>query len=131
MNFFDRIMQGGEPLQALQALCPRCTHLAVQGEIKLYCASGHPRLPHPTPQPCQGDWYALVASAEFFFRGAQNEALPEQLRELKRYYDEKGRGQDFYIVSQPHWLDAKFPNEAKKVRRPAAALISTDKAWIT
>uniref|UniRef100_A0A1D2A6H1 Ycf54-like protein n=2 Tax=Auxenochlorella protothecoides TaxID=3075 RepID=A0A1D2A6H1_AUXPR len=86
----------------------------------------------PTPEKIvEGDWYALVASAEFFFRGAQNEALPEQLRELKRYYDEKGRGQDFYIVSQPHWLDAKFPNEAKKVRRPAAALISTDKAWIT
>lgn len=73
----------------------------------------------------------MVASAEFFFRGAQNEAIPEQLRELKRYYDEKGRAQDFYIVSQPHWLDDKFSKEAKKVRHPAAALISTDKTWIT
>ena len=37
---------------------------------------------------------------------------------------------DFYIVSQPAWLEAKFPEEAKRVNKPAVALISTDPTWI-
>lgn len=79
--------------------------------------------------PLQPEWYALVARAEFFFNDVQNEALAEQLRELKRYYEENGRQLDFFFVSEPAWL-ANFP-EAKAVKRPAVALVSTDKQWIT
>jgi len=77
----------------------------------------------------QPEWYALVARAEFFFADVQNEALAEQLRELKRYYEESNREMDFFFVSEPAWLD-KFP-EAKSVKRPSVALISTDRQWIT
>lgn len=77
----------------------------------------------------QPEWFACVARAEFFFNDVQNEALAEQLRELKRYYEECGREQDFFFVCEPEWLN-QFP-EAKSVKRPAVALISTDKQWIT
>ena len=63
------------------------------------------------------------------FNGAQNEALAEQLRELRRYYGEVDREVDFFFVSEPAWLD-KFP-ETKKVQRPCVALVSTDKKWMT
>lgn len=72
---------------------------------------------------------ALVANAEFYFNDPQNEALAEQVRELKRYYEEIGRDIDFFFVSEPAWLD-KFP-ESKKVGRPCVALVSTDKTWMT
>jgi hypothetical protein len=35
------------------------------------------------------------------------------------------------MIPNPAWLDAKFPNEAKLVKRPCLALVSTDKLWIT
>jgi hypothetical protein len=79
------------------------------------------------PQP---EWFALVANAEFYFNDVQNEALAEQLRELKRYYEEIGRELDFFFVSEPEWLQ-KFPDDAKRVKRPCVALVSTDKTWIT
>lgn len=78
----------------------------------------------------QVEWYALVASAEFMLHDVQNEAFPEQLRERKRLYGELERPLDFFLVCEPAWLDSKFPEEAKKVRRPSVALISTDKMWI-
>ena len=77
----------------------------------------------------QPEWYACVARAEFFFNDVQNEALAEQLRELKRYYEENDREQDFFFVCEPEWLN-RFP-EAKSVKKPADALVSTDKTWIT
>jgi hypothetical protein len=77
----------------------------------------------------QPEWFALVARADFFFNDVQNEALAEQLRELKRYYEEIDRTLDFFFVSEPEWL-SNFP-EAKAVKRPSVALISTDKTWIT
>ena len=61
----------------------------------------------------------------------QNEAFPEQLRERRRLFGDKGRDLDFFLVCEPEWLDAKFPSEAKKVKRPAVALVSTDATWIT
>lgn len=38
---------------------------------------------------------------------------------------------DFFIVHEPEWLDEKFSSLAKQVRRPCAALVSTDQMWIT
>ena len=72
-----------------------------------------------------------MASAEFFFNDVQNEAMAEQLREKVRFYGEQGKEVDFYFACEPAWLDAKFPDVAKRVRRPAVALISPDKSWIT
>lgn len=77
----------------------------------------------------QPEWYACVARADFFFNDVQNEALAEQLRELKRYYDENDREQDFFFVCEPEWLN-RFP-ESKNVQKPAVALVSTDKTWMT
>ncbi len=94
--------------------------------------SSLPSAPHPVPPsplPGQPEWTACVANAEWFFNGAQNEAVAEQLRELARYYEEIGRPRDFFFVCDPAWLD-KFP-EGKQVRRPAIALVSTDKTWMT
>lgn len=89
-----------------------------------------PELP-PIVSPTEGtpEWYACCASAEFFFNDVQNEALAEQLRELARYYEEQNREIDFFFVCEPAWLE-KFP-EGKKVGKPAVALVSTDKTWIT
>lgn len=60
----------------------------------------------------------------------QNEAFPEQLRERLRLFGEKSRPRDFFLVSQPTWLDAKAGAAAPRVRRPAVALVSTDEVWI-
>jgi Protein of unknown function (DUF2488) len=60
----------------------------------------------------------------------QNEAFPEQLRERLRLFGEKTRPRDFFLVSQPNWLDAKAGANASRVRRPAVALVSTDEVWI-
>lgn len=38
---------------------------------------------------------------------------------------------DFFIISEPAWLDEKYSSLAKQVRRPCAALVSTDQMWIT
>jgi hypothetical protein len=82
--------------------------------------------------PCDPQtWYALVANAEFFCNDVQNEPLAEQLRERVRYFKEQGRPIDFYMVPNPTWLDAKFPQQGKQVARPCVALVSTDKQWIT
>lgn len=79
----------------------------------------------------QATWYALVANAEFMLHDVQNEALAEQLRERKRLFGEQDRKLDFFLVSEPTWLEARYPEEAKRVRRPCVALVSTDKIWIT
>lgn len=79
----------------------------------------------------QAHWYSLVANAEFMLHDVQNEAFAEQLRERKRLYGEKDMKQDFFLVSEPTWLEKQFPEDVKKVKRPCVALVSTDKIWIT
>jgi hypothetical protein len=61
----------------------------------------------------------------------QNESIAEQLRERVRYFKEQGREMDFYMVPNPVWLDAKYPEKGKQVKRPCVALVSTDTTWIT
>ena len=99
------------------------------------CSAGsHPapdRLPPaPTPHHLQ-EWHALIANADFFCNEVHNEAIAEQLRERARYYNEQGRETDFFLVPNPKWLDAKYPDKAKQVRRPCMALVSSDTVWIT
>ena len=107
-----------------KALLPRLT-----SSISLPCYTTGPSYSRILPFFTQPKWFALVARAEFYFNDVQNEALAEQLRELKRYYEEIDRPIDFFFVCEPAWLD-KFP-QAKAVKRPAVALISTDQTWIT
>ncbi|KAG2427874.1 hypothetical protein HXX76_012194 [Chlamydomonas incerta] len=77
------------------------------------------------------EYYALVCNAEFFFMDPQNESVAEQLREKVRFFKEQNMERDFFIVPNPKWLDAKFPELAKQVKRPCVALVSTDLMWIT
>lgn len=76
------------------------------------------------------EWYALVANAEFFCNDPQNESIAEQLRERVRFHQEHNLDTDFYLVPNPKWLDAKFPEKAKQVKRPCMALVTTDKQWM-
>ena len=71
-----------------------------------------------------------MANAEFMLHNVQNEAFAEQLRERRRLFAEKEQPLDFWLVSEPAWLDELFPEQAKKVRRPCVALVSTDKIWM-
>ncbi|GMH39610.1 hypothetical protein BSKO_07508 [Bryopsis sp. KO-2023] len=77
------------------------------------------------------EWYAVVANAEFMLNDVQNEPLAEQLRERTRFFKEKSRDIDFYLVPNPVWLDEKYPDKGKLVKRPCVALVSTDKVWMT
>ncbi len=77
------------------------------------------------------EYCALVCNAEWFFMDPQNESVAEQLRERVRFFKEQNREIDFFIVPEPAWLDKKYPELAKQVRRPCVALVSTDKQWIT
>ena len=61
----------------------------------------------------------------------QNEAFAEQLRERRRLFQEQDKPLDFFLVSEPAWLDERFPEQGKKVGRPCVALVSTDQIWIT
>ena len=79
----------------------------------------------------QVEWFTVVASAAFMLHDVQNEAFAEQLRERRRLLLERDSQVNFFIVSEPAWLDEKFPQQAKQVRRPSVALVSTDKQWIT
>jgi len=90
--------------------------------------------PHPLFLLCssfqsQVQWYAVVANADFMLHDVQNEAFPEQLRERVRLFKENGRPLDFFLVCEPAWLEKAAGKE--KVKRPAVALVSTDKVWIT
>ncbi len=58
-------------------------------------------------------------------------SVAEQLRERVRFFKEQGRDTDFYLVPDPVWLDKRFPELGKQVKRPCVALVSTDKMWIT
>ena len=78
----------------------------------------------------QGTWHAVIANADFMLHDVQNESFAEQLRERRRLFSEKEKPLDFWIVSQPAWLDKSFPDEGKKVKRPSVALVSTDEIWI-
>ena len=58
------------------------------------------------------------------------EHFQEQLKERLRWLQEKGEPQNFWLVYEPAFLN-KLPDVAKRVQRPAVALVSTDGIWIT
>ena len=74
-------------------------------------------------------YYYVLASQKFLL---EEEPLEEVLRERKRYYHEKKKEIDFWLVTQPTFLEA--PELAKikeKCPQPAAAIISTNPKFIT
>lgn len=73
-------------------------------------------------------YYYLIANAKFLLD--DEEHFQEQMKEKLRMYGERNKEQDFWMVLEPEFLD-KHPEVAKRVGRPAAALVSTDKIWIT
>jgi hypothetical protein len=60
----------------------------------------------------------------------QNETFAEQLREKTRYYREKEKPLDFFLVCDPEWLDKQHPEAAKKVQRPCIALVGAEESWL-
>ncbi|KAG8063500.1 hypothetical protein GUJ93_ZPchr0003g17068 [Zizania palustris] len=73
-------------------------------------------------------YYFLVANAKFMLD--DEEHFQEQLAEKLRLYGERDKERDFWLVVEPKFLD-RFPNITKRLKRPAAALVSTDGNWIT
>ncbi len=60
----------------------------------------------------------------------EEEHFKELLYERLRLYGERSKEQDFWLVIEPKFLD-QFPNITKRLRRPAVALVSINRTWIT
>ncbi|CAL1381348.1 unnamed protein product [Linum trigynum] len=73
-------------------------------------------------------YYFVVANAKFMLD--EEEHFQEQLFERRRYYGEREKELDFWLVIEPAFLD-KFPDITKRLKRPAVALVSTNGPWIT
>ena len=74
--------------------------------------------------------YFFVAASEKFL--TVEEPLEEILRERKRNYKENNKEIDFWLLKNPTFLQtSKFGNLKAKIPSPPAAVISTDKKFIT
>ena len=73
-------------------------------------------------------YYYVLASQRFLLE----EPIEEVLKERTRYYHEKEKEIDFYLVEQPAFLEALEMTEIKaQCPQPAAAVISTNPEFIT
>ncbi|PIA59696.1 hypothetical protein AQUCO_00400532v1 [Aquilegia coerulea] len=82
----------------------------------------------PAEKEVAKKYYFIVANAKFMLD--EEEHFQEQLCERLRLFEERNMEQDFWLVIEPKFLD-KFPNITKRLRRPAVALVSTNRVWIT
>ncbi|MBD2166400.1 DUF2488 family protein [Calothrix membranacea FACHB-236] len=74
-------------------------------------------------------YYYVLASQKFLIH---EEPLDEVLKERTRHYHEQEKEIDFWLVKQPAFLEASEMAEIKaKCPQPSAAIISTDKPFIT
>jgi hypothetical protein len=73
-------------------------------------------------------YYYLIANAKFLLD--DEEHFQEQMKGKLRMFGERNKEQDFWMVLESEFLD-KHPEVVKRMGRPAAALVSTDKIWIT
>ncbi len=74
------------------------------------------------------NFYFVAASEKFL---TIEEPLEEILKERNRNYGENNKEKDFWLIKQPNFLnDPSLKEIAKKVPRPSAAVISTDKKFI-
>ena len=74
--------------------------------------------------------YYFVAASEKFL--TVEEPLEEILKERERNYKENGKEKDFWLLKNPSFLQtSQFSNLIAKIPSPPAAVISTDKKFIT
>ena len=74
-------------------------------------------------------YYFVAASKKFL---TVEEPLEEILKERKRNYGENNKPIDFWLLKQPLFLQSsQFQDLFKKIPRPQAAVVSTDKKFIT
>lgn len=74
-------------------------------------------------------YYYVLASQRFL---VEEEPLDEVLRERTRNYHEQEKEIDFWLVTQPAFLEAPEMSKIKqKCPQPAAAVISTNSQFIT
>ena len=74
--------------------------------------------------------YHFVAASEKFL--TVEEPLEEILKERRRNYSENDKEIDFWLLLNPSFLNApQFTDLNKKIPSPSAAVISTDKKFIT
>ncbi len=74
--------------------------------------------------------YFFVAASEKFL--TVEEPLEEILKERTRNYEENNKEKDFWLLKNPSFLRAsKFSDLSTKIPSPPAAVISTDKKFIT
>ena len=73
-------------------------------------------------------YYFIAASKKFL---TEEEPLEEILKERRRNYKENNKDIDFWLLIKPLFLKySQFKELYKKVPKPQAAVISTDKKFI-
>ncbi len=74
--------------------------------------------------------YHFVAASEKFL--TIEEPLEEILKERRRNYSENNKEIDFWLLVNPSFLNSpQFSDLSKKIPSPKAAVVSTDKKFIT
>ena len=74
--------------------------------------------------------YFFVAASEKFL--TIEEPLEEILKERERNYKENNKEKDFWLLKKPSFLQTKqFVDLTPKIPSPPAAVLSTDKKFIT
>ena len=74
--------------------------------------------------------YYFVAASEKFL--TVEEPLEEILKERERNYKENGKEKDFWLLKNPSFLQTtQFIDLVAKIPSPPAAVVSTDKKFIT
>ena len=74
--------------------------------------------------------YYFVAASEKFL--TVEEPLEEILKERERNYKENNKEKDFWLLKKPSFLQTnQFVNLKAKIPSPSAAVLSTDKKFIT
>ena len=74
--------------------------------------------------------YFFVAASEKFL--TVEEPIEEILKERIRNYKENNKEKDFWLLKNPSFLqNSQFDNLVAKIPSPPAAVLSTDKKFIT
>ena len=74
-------------------------------------------------------YFYVLASQKFLL---EEEPLEEVLKERRRHYQEQEKTLDFWLVKQPAFVDSPgFADIKAKCPQPCAAIISTDKTFVT
>ncbi|MBD2136107.1 DUF2488 family protein [Anabaena sp. FACHB-1237] len=74
-------------------------------------------------------YYYVLASQHFLM---EEEPIAEVLKERTRNYHEQEKAIDFWLIKQPAFIEAPEMKDIKaKCPQPAAAIISTNKQFIT